>query len=132
MPFLQKMFECSECGAILDTSENSGLLLPCGECGSTSSKPITDIKEQLVFKAKATGASGKPDLEVKIADDLYKETNEWRQLKMTIDRINDSYEKTVINPETDEELYHKKEPLSHHQGRGSAKQRSKGASNDKR
>lgn len=127
MPFLQKMFECSVCGTILNIDENSGSWLPCSKCRSTSLKPITDIKEQLLFRAKATGTPGKPDLEIKIADDLHKDTSEWRQLKMTIDRISDSYEKKVINPETDEELYSNKEPLSHHQGRGSAKPKSKGS-----
>jgi predicted nucleic acid-binding Zn-ribbon protein len=131
MPFLQQMFECAECGAILGTNENNELSI-CKECGSASFQPITGIKEQLKFIAKKTGASGKPDFEVKIADDLHKKTNEWRQLKMTIDRINDLYEKRVINPETDEELYYNKEPLSCHQGRGSAKQKSKNTDgNDK-
>jgi hypothetical protein len=127
MPFLNKLFRCSQCGAVLDTDEESGTLLPCGECGATSSKPITDIKETLILKIKQLGATGDPDLRIKIADDLYKEDKEWRQLKMSIDKINDSYEKTVINPETEEVLYHKKEALSSHKGRGSARQKPKDA-----
>ncbi|MEK9133364.1 MAG: hypothetical protein AAB333_00745 [Pseudomonadota bacterium] len=86
---------------------------------------MTDLKETLVLKVKAKGASGDPDLRVKIADDLHRETNEWRQLKMVIDKKSDTYEKTVINPETDEVLYYQKEPLSRHTGRGSAKQKPK-------
>jgi len=129
MPFLQQLFECSVCGAVLDTDEENGLL-PCGECSSTSSKPITDLKETLVLKVKAKGASGDPDLRVKIADDLHKETNEWRQLKMVIDKKSNTYEKTVINPETDEVLYYQKELLSRHTGRGSAKQKPKGTSSN--
>lgn len=121
MPFLQQLFECTECGTVLDTDEVRGLLLPCGQCGATSSKPIIDLKETFVLKVKPAGASGAPDLTVKIADALYKKTNEWRQLKMSIDKKNDIYEKTAINPETDEVLYYNREPLSHHTGRGSAK-----------
>ena len=131
MPFLTRLFECSECGAVLDTDEDSGLLLPCNECGATSYKPITDIKETLILKVKPVGASGDPDLKIKIADDLYKKDMKWRQFRMSIDRKTDSYEKTVINPETDEVLYRKKEALSSHTGRGSAKKRSKCVSDDK-
>ncbi len=133
MPFLQQLFECTECGTVLDTDEERGLLLPCRQCGATSSKPITDLKETLVLKIKPAGASGDPDLTIKIADDLYKKTNEWRQLKMSIDKKSDTYEKTVINPETDEVLYHNREPLSRHTGRGSANHKIKGIlDNDKR
>lgn len=125
MPFLAKLFECSKCGAVIDRDEENDSLLPCGECGGTSFMPITDIKEALTLKVKQTGTTGDPDLTIKIADDLYRKDMEWRQLKMSIDKTNDSYEKTVINPETDEVLYYKKEPLSSHTGRGSAKQKTK-------
>lgn len=130
MPFLTKLFECSECGAVLDTDEESGLLLPCNECGATCSKPITDVKETLILKIKQVGATGDPDLKIKVADDLYKDTMEWRQLKMSIDKKNDSYEKTVIDPETDKVLYHNEQALSSHTGRGSAKQKSKSTPDD--
>lgn len=123
MPFLTVLFECLECGTVLDRDKGTGSLSPCSECGALSSKPITDIKETLILKIRQTGATGDPELKIKIADELYKESNEWRQLKMTIDKTSDSYEKTVIDPKTDEVLYHKKEPLSCHNGRGSAKQK---------
>ena len=128
MPFIHQLFECTECGAVLETDEERKLLLPCGQCGATTSKPITDLKETFALKVKPANASGAPDLTVKIADDLYKKTNEWRQLKMSIDKKNDIYEKTVINPETDEVLYYNREPLSHHTGRGSAKRITNGTS----
>lgn len=121
MPFLTQLFECSECGAVLERDEDSDSLLACSKCGATSSKPIRDIKEKVIIKFKQAGATGDPDLRIKIADEFYKEEREWRQIQMSIDRNNDSYEKTVINPETDEVLYHKREPLSRHIGRGSAK-----------
>jgi len=123
MPFIPKLFECSECGSLLDTGEDSGLLLPCKKCGATSSKPINDIQETSIFKIRQVGATGDPDLTIKIADDFHKKTMKWRQLKMTIDKTNNSYEKTVINPNTEEVLYHNQEPLTSHTGRGSAKQK---------
>ncbi|MFH0958046.1 MAG: hypothetical protein V1897_05005 [Pseudomonadota bacterium] len=133
MPFLSKLFECAQCGSLLDTDEESGLLKPCNECGATSSKPITAVKETVILKIKQAGAAGDPDLKIKIADEIYKEKMEWRQIKMSIDKKSDIYEKTVINPETDQVLYQNKEALSAHTGRGSAKHRSKRASDkDKR
>lgn len=125
MPFIERLFECSECGEVLNTDEETGSLMPCGKCGATTSKPINDIKETFILNIKKSGATGDPFLKIKIADDLYKEKMEWRQLRMSIDKVNDCYEKRVINPETDEVLYFNKEPLSRHKERGSAKQKSK-------
>ncbi|MGA2517958.1 MAG: hypothetical protein ABSG44_15580 [Thermodesulfobacteriota bacterium] len=130
MPFLTKLSECSECGAVLDTDEESGLLLPCNECGATCSKPITDVKETLILKIKQVGTTGDPDLRIKVADELYKDTMEWRQLKMSIDKKNHNYEKTVIDPETDKVLYHNEQALRSHTGRGSAKRKSKSTPDD--
>jgi len=123
MAFLTQLFECFVCGALLERDEESGALLVCGECGSTLSRPITGIKEKITFKVQQSGTKGNPDLEVKIADEFYRENNEWRQIKMSINRNDDHYEKTVINPNTDEVLYHNSEPLSQHTDRGSAKQK---------
>jgi hypothetical protein len=87
----------------------------------------------MVLKIKREGTSGNPDLRVKICDDLFKKQMEWRKVKMSIDKQNNVYEKTVINPETDEVRYHKKEALTSHTGRGSAKHKSKSTSgNEKR
>ena len=122
MPFLPKLFKCSACGTVVDTDQN-GLLLPCKECGATTSKAITDIKESIIFKIKQVGATGDPELKIKIADELHKDTMKWRQLKMTVDKTSNIYEKTVIDPNTDEVLYHNQEPLTSHTGRGSAKQK---------
>jgi DNA-directed RNA polymerase subunit M/transcription elongation factor TFIIS len=121
--FLTQLYECSECGQVLQTDDDTDCLLPCSRCGATSSKPIKDIQERVTIKFKQVGATGSPDLRIKIADELYQETGEWRQIKMSVDKTNDDYEKTVINPETDEVLYHNREPLSHHTGRGSAKRK---------
>jgi DNA-directed RNA polymerase subunit M/transcription elongation factor TFIIS len=123
MTFLTQLFECSGCGALLERDEDSGALLACSECGSTSSRPIIDIKEEVIFKVKQSGATGDPALKIKIADEFYQEKSEWRQIKMSINKNDDNYEKTVINPKTDEVLYHNSEPLSRHTGRGSAKRK---------
>ena len=123
MPFFTKLFECAKCGTLLEVDNDSRLLQACNECGSTTSKPINDIQETMSIKIKPVGKSGDPVLKIKISDELHKETMEWRQIKMVIDKTNDSYEKTVIDPATDQVLYHNREPLSEHIGRGSAKRR---------
>jgi len=123
LPLIARLFECSHCGTVLDTDGQDRPLLPCDKCGSTSAEPITDIKETVVIKFKQVGATGDPDLRVKIADDYYRKDGEWRQCRMCIDKANNIYEKTVINREADEVLYWNNEPLSSHRGRGSAKQK---------
>lgn len=123
MAFLTQLFECSDCAALLERDEASGALLVCGECGSTLSRPITGIKEKITFKVRQLGIKEDTDLEIKIADEFYREKSEWRQIKMSINKNDDHYEKTVINPKTDEVLYHNSEPLSQHTGRGSAKRK---------
>lgn len=121
MPFFTKLFECAECGTLLDTDKDNQLIQVCNECGSTISNPIDNIQETLSIKFKQVGKSGDPYLKIKISDELYKKTMEWRQIKMVIDKSNDSYEKTVIDPISGQVVFHNKESLSEHTGRGSAK-----------
>jgi len=73
------------------------------------------------LKVKQVGKTGDPCLKIKIADELFNKTKEWRQIKMVIDKVNNRYEKTVIDPKTDKILYHCNEALTEHTGRGSAK-----------
>lgn len=47
----------------------------------------------------------------------------WMQLDRILDRENDWYEETVIDPETGQIVHYCAEPLSQHTGRGSAKRR---------
>lgn len=42
-----------------------------------------------------------------------------------IDHRNDEYEEHVVDPDTGETIYERKEPLSQHTGRGSAKRKHK-------
>jgi hypothetical protein len=123
MQFFTTLFECADCGSLLEVDQDSKMLLPCNECDSICSKPITDMQETMTLKVRKVGKSGDPCLQIKIKDELYKETKEWRQIKMVIDKTNDGYEKTVIKPTTDQVLYYCKEPLSEHTGRGSAKKK---------
>lgn len=113
MPFLKTLYECGQCGEVLDRKESSSFG-SCSVCGCSNALPIDDIKETLVFKVKESGATGKPSIQVKIYDDFHRNTQEWRQVKMSINRQNDAYHKIVINPKTDEVIYENEEPLSKH------------------
>jgi DNA-directed RNA polymerase subunit RPC12/RpoP len=121
MSFFPASFECSGCGILLEKDIENNTLLPCKNCGSTISNQIKDIRKTLTIKMKPAGKSGDPNIKIKIYNDFHKDTKEWRQVKMTISKQDDCYEKVVINPETDEELFRKKEKLTEHKGHGSAK-----------
>jgi hypothetical protein len=76
--------------------------------------------EQVGVKKKRPGEK-KPYEEIKIGDDLHRNTGQWNRLERIIDRNHDRYfehiEDAAGNP-----IRHCDEPLSQHQGRGSAKQ----------
>ena len=80
---------------------------------------LTQIPYYYAGAEKSTG-TGEPDWEVTIEmkDGLSK------PLPQVVDRINNRYRKLVIDPQTGEKLRDVDEPLSDHQGYGSAKKRS--------
>ena len=121
MDFLSRLYECTMCGMVLTCTEDAEKDITCPVCGLTPCIPITDIREELKFKAKPHGKTGRPELEITIKDELHKDTNELRQIKMIVDRGHNDWEKTVIDTVSGDERYHKKEPLSDHINRGSAK-----------
>ena len=79
-----------------------------------------EVHADLAAKAKRPGQK-KPFLEQKSGDDLHRASGTWRKRTMVVDRDNDRYTKVVTDPKTGKELYRNEEPLSKHQGRGSAK-----------
>ena len=72
------------------------------------------------LKARKEGDK-KPSYESLQGADLQRSTGKFMQKKRIIDRENDQYEETVIDPCTGEVIYECKEPLSKHRGHGSAK-----------
>ncbi len=78
------------------------------------------LKSKLGIKGRRGGRE-KPFIERVVGDDLFRRTGKWMRLERTIDRDNDWYEETIIDPETDEIIHRCKEPLSQHTGHGSAK-----------
>jgi hypothetical protein len=122
--------KCQNCGESL--KEPFDLLpegrTPCPKCGSTARhfevmvSETLAMHEQIGMKARH-GDSGKPFLESKSGDSLHRRTGEWVSREMTVDRENDVYKELITNPETGKVIHHCEEPLSQHQGHGSAKKK---------
>lgn len=124
---------CQNCGNKI--FESAGLASedrsPCPFCGSknrsfniTISDTIT-IHEMLGTKAKRPGDK-RPFIEQKAGEDFHRDSQGWRKLERIIDRDNDSYKETITDPKTGEIFHAKDEPLSEHQGYGTAKLKNNG------
>jgi hypothetical protein len=79
-----------------------------------------EFHASLGYKAKGQG-KGKPYIEGKVGDDLYRNTGKWMHLQRIIDRTRNWYEEVVTDPETGNVTHRCEEPLSEHRGHGSAR-----------
>ena len=76
--------------------------------------------EDLGIKKKRAGTK-KPFEEIKSGDSLEHRTGKWRDRIQKVDRDQDWYDKVVTDKESGEIIHECHEPLSEHQGRGSAR-----------
>lgn len=117
--------ECVSCGAVL-IEEKNGPREPCPKCGGIPRKFFRECKEEikiyehLRMKGKHEG-KGKPFFDQRAGASFYFKTQEWHHLERLIDKDNDLYIEKITNMETGEIVREVTEPLSLHQGRGSAK-----------
>lgn len=119
---------CESCNQTLD--EPAGLPAearePCPESGSRDRRvnlrvsDTVSVHEQVALEAKRPGQR-RPFREVRAGDDLHRKTGRWNERHRVIDRDADLYEEKIADPETGEVLRDVREPLSEHQGHGSAK-----------
>ena len=123
-----KTIKCEECGEVLsETSETTFEgSAPCPKCGSKAQRFEITISESLQMHEQVNiksryGNAGKVYLESKAGDDFFRKTGEWNSLERVIDHENDVYREVITNPRTGELIRHVEEPLSEHQGHGSAK-----------
>lgn len=124
--------KCGGCGLELKESASTPIARrkPCPNCGSLGRAfelkltASVSVKSKLGAKARKPGAR-KPFYELISGDDLFRLTGQWNTLKQVIDRARDYYLKIVTDPKTGTIIRYCEEPLSKHQGRGSAR-RSKG------
>ena len=120
--------KCGECGAILaDGPEHVGK--PCPGCGSSKRayyvgvSESSEVHERLSAKVKDPGKTGKRKIRTESVsgDDLHRATGRWNKLDRYIDHENDRYRERIVDPETGAVIQSVDEPLSEHQGHGSAK-----------
>lgn len=119
--------KCSDCGAAIDTgADNSQPRTRCNACGSTRRTYKIDITETMnvmdgySLKGKRPDQK-KPYIEDRSLPDYSHSRGKHVHLQRVIDRDNDNYFEKVTDYQTGEIIHHCEEPLSQHQGHGSAK-----------
>ncbi len=120
--------KCGSCGALLKESPHVAIAdrKACPTCGSLSRfvevaiTEVVTVKEKLGLKAKHSGLK-KPFFESVSGNDLHRGTGQWNKLERIIDRENNKYREEITDPITGKVIRLCEEPLTEHQGRGSAK-----------
>lgn len=119
---------CTDCGTPMNESPSlpTGQRKPCPDCGSmartieVSVHETVTVRERLGLKARH-GVGGKPYAESVCGADLHRKSGKWMHLERVIDREKDVYKEVVKDPETGAVVHECEEPLSKHQGHGTAK-----------
>jgi hypothetical protein len=121
---------CGNCGLKLEENpgppdERTG----CPQCGSTLRHLSVSVSETVKFHEmlglKGRHAEGRPFIELKQGDDLHRKSGRWMLLERVIDRAKNWYREVVTDPETGKVIHQCEEPLSEHQGHGTAQKGAK-------
>jgi DNA-directed RNA polymerase subunit RPC12/RpoP len=121
---------CNNCRTEFEpeSDEPSEARTKCPACGSTtrlffqSCNGESSVHSKLSYKGKR-GGKGKPFIQGIKGDDLFRKTQKWMRLERVIDRENNHYKEVITDPETGEVIHQCEEPLTKHQGHGSAKKK---------
>lgn len=119
--------KCADCGASIDAAhDNSEIRALCTKCGSNkriyNDSIELDIVRRIGLEAKVKRPDErKPYVEDSSAPDYSKSRSKFVHKQRIIDRDNDFYSEEITDYETGEIIHYCKEPLSKHQGHGSAK-----------
>ncbi len=125
---------CGHCGKILDEPSDIAVeeRAPCPDCRSKSrqfGKILSDeleIRDGVRGKARSGEAGkpgGKPWLTFMSEPSWSHRYKKWMQREKTENRRDDRYTEVVKDPNTGEIIHECDEPLSEHQGHGSAKRK---------
>ena len=101
---------------------------PCSSCGSTFRLSFVSTggeitpRSKLNYKGRRCGKN-KPFIWGRVGADLFRKIKKWMHLERVFNRENDKYKEIVIDPITGNIIHYCEEPLSKHQGHGSAKKR---------
>ena len=118
---------CSACNFLLEIS-GPETINRCPNCGSTNKTFEVVIEEKVIIRdglgMKAKRAGGKrPYIEDLSVPDHSYNLNKAVHKARVIDRDNDRYFEKITDYESGETIHHCEEPLSQHQGHGSAKRK---------
>jgi len=123
---------CQDCNAAIDvTSDATGVPRPCPRCGS-----LRQVSEESLVSSFAAGAQMRTKgyagglsktkgllFESTVGDSLSVSLGRFVKIVQHVDHETKRYIKKVVDPVTGDVLRDVDEPLSEHQGRGSAKPR---------
>jgi hypothetical protein len=120
--------KCGECEAVLAEVPN-GAHEPCPRCGSKKRTHFVGVSESIEVHERLSGkvkdvqkaGKNKTRAEFVTGDDLHRASRRWNKLDREIDRENDRYREKIVDPQTGAVIRSVDEPLSEHQGHGSAK-----------
>lgn len=129
---------CSDCKTALPEDwARDPIDHACPTCGSirmdvrlTCADEVgTEVHGNMRAKVKDPNRSSKQNQRVDVfaGEDLRKSDGTWMKKERIIDRDNDRYKETVVDPGTGEVVHQNEEPLSEHYGHGSDKARKPGA-----
>jgi len=127
MSLEQSTVVCATCGASIDTAvDTEENRIPCTNCGGTQRHYSDTFTDVIVFRdgirVEAKHAREKrPFIEELAGPDFSRSKEKAVQKERIIDRDNDRYTEKVTDYESGETIHHCDEPLSQHQGHGSAK-----------
>ncbi len=130
MTVVSQIVGCGSCETVLNESPSalSQERRPCPSCCSLTRRIDVQIEETLFIGESMRGkvrheGGGRPHIEVKTETEVYRETGEVRHVERSLDREKDLYQETITNPKTGQVVTKVKEPLTDHQGHGSARRR---------
>lgn len=123
--------ECKECGFGFQYNPPEKII--CPQCGSNKIMlnlcfiEVDAEGEVIIRKIKDDRFPSKRKMRKQwtSGDDQRKTDGKWMNKEQFIDRDNDKYKETIVDPKTNELVYHCEEPLSKHIDRGSAKNKKK-------
>lgn len=126
MPETDRVIRCGGCKQILEDSTYQANRIPCSNCGSLQRHIFVSFNQTIRVhtkaRIKARHSNGeKPYFESVQGDDLHRKSGKWMILERSIDRENNWYHEKITDPKTDEVVHETAEPLSEHQGHGSAR-----------
>ena len=121
--------QCQTCGRAFPVNSNKGSRTPCQTCGSHLRNYSIQLQSSIRAEAYSRRHSkhGKIRsrrrwlLEIINGDDYWRKMRRWTYIHRVIDRLNDWYAERIVDKETGKLIIDEADPLSEHQGHGSAK-----------